>query len=118
MASPSLQANAALSLTVQSGQMYAESFPNSIDLIVLLCSACMFVLVCCLAYRFDTVRSVITEASSYPEPVAERVYSRYRVSVASESEFVSEVVSEVVSELRRVESELSRSRSKVIEGIE
>ena len=55
-----------------------------------------------------------------PERGAERVtdsYSRYPVSVASESE-LSEVVSEVVSELRRVESELSRSRSKVIEGIE
>ena len=61
MASPSLQANAALSLTVQSGQMYAESFPNSIDLIVLLCSACVFVLVCLSVYRINTIRNVITE---------------------------------------------------------
>ena len=61
MASPSLQANTALSLTVQSGQMYAESFPNSIDLIVLLCSACVFVLVCLSVYRINTIRNVITE---------------------------------------------------------
>ena len=41
--------------------MYAESFPNSIDLIVLLCSACVFVLVCFSVYRINTIRSVITE---------------------------------------------------------
>ena len=41
--------------------MYAESFPNSIDLIVLLCSACVFVLVCLSVYRINTIRNVITE---------------------------------------------------------
>ena len=48
--------------------MYAESFPNSIDLIVLLCSARMLVLVCCLDYRTASLEATTSSGASSVRP--------------------------------------------------
>ena len=98
--------------------MYAESFPNSIDLIVLLCSARMFRLECCLDYRFVTVRTrtAITEASSYPS-LSQNEFTRDTEYQLRRSRSLSRRLSRsCVGDVSEVVSELSRSRSKVIEG--